>query len=97
MVEMLQCQGLKATLWFGQVCHNSFMYGRSATECVNLCKVSTQCFTNICMPRNVAVADFKDVLWENNQELTPQEVKDLIKQNIDKLKPIITGSRLLAR
>jgi hypothetical protein len=60
-----------------------------AVECVNLCKVTTKCFTNICMPRDVAVADFENVLFENNLEVTPEEMKDLFKQNIDNLSPLL--------
>jgi hypothetical protein len=86
-VEMLQCQGLKAILAFGQVCHDSYMYGKTAVECVNLCKASTKCFTNICMPRTVAVSDFEKSLWENNLALTPKEIRDLVKQNWNTIKP----------
>jgi hypothetical protein len=89
-IRMLQCQGLKAVLWTGQVCHNSFMGWTSATRCLNLCKVTMKCFTNICMPRDVAVSSMKEVLWENNQEVTPEEVKDLVQQNIDNLSPILS-------
>ncbi|MBD3419421.1 MAG: hypothetical protein GF398_04810 [Chitinivibrionales bacterium] len=86
-VEMLQCQGLKTVLAFGQVCHDSYMFGKTAVDCVNLCKASTKCFTNICMPRNVAVADFEKSLWENNLKVTPKEMRDLVKQNWDSIKP----------
>ncbi len=86
-IQMLQCQGLKAVLWYGQICHNSFMYGKTAVECVNLCQVTMKCFTNICMPRDVAVDEFDEKLFENNLKITPKEARDLVKQNIDALKP----------
>lgn len=88
-IRMLQCQGLKAVLWTGQVCHNSYMHMTTATECLGVCQVSTMCFTNICMPRDVAVSDVEDVLFDNNLELTPDEVYDLVKQNAGNLKPIV--------
>jgi len=88
-MRMLQCQGLKAVIWTGQICHSSYMpLSTSASKCLELCMVSTMCFTNICMPRDVAVSDVENVLFSNNLKLTPDEVRDAIKQNVDNFKAI---------
>lgn len=88
-VRMLHCQGLKTVLWTGQVCHDSYMSMRSASRCLELCKVSTMCFTEICMPRDVAAADVEKVLFENNLGVTPEDVEDMVRSRLNEMVPMV--------
>ncbi len=74
-VSMLQCNGIKAIIGVSHICHNSYFWNNGlAGECIDKCKTSMKCFTNICMPRQVAASEAEELLFENNLHITAKDV-----------------------
>jgi len=88
-IRMLQCQGLKANAFVTEICHNSYFYESEIMRCVDLCRGSLRCFTNICMPREAGVEDINNLLFDNNLELTLEEKIDMLHSLIERFFGIV--------